>query len=222
MSAAVGDPAAARVRRPGGVVSSERLDAETGIPARRGRERPAWQGLGLAGYIGYSWPHPASTDEAPPAPGHPASSAASGKVAADPAADVDHFVTRSDIHPPAITVTRAATGASQPPYIFIAPRGYTSKSTGQSRLMIVDRDGRLVWSGQPLGGTPLNFTTQEYRGKPVLTWWAWQKTGVAIYGRGNCYIADSSYAQIAEVKCGNGPDGRHARVQPHQSGHGAG
>ena len=161
-------------------------------------------GLGLAGYIGYSWPHPASTDDAPPAPGHPAASnAAAGQPAADPAADVDHFVTRPDIRPPAITVTQAAGGASQPPYIFVAPRGYTSTSVGQSGLMIVDRDGGLVWFGPPLGGTPLNFTTQEYRGKPVLTWSAGVVNEVGVT-TGTSYIADSSYRVIATVKAGNG------------------
>ncbi|HEY1344706.1 MAG TPA: twin-arginine translocation signal domain-containing protein, partial [Streptosporangiaceae bacterium] len=97
-------------------------------------------GLGLAGYIGYSWPHPASTEDAPPAPvPPPARNAGAGT-----AAEIDHFVTRSDIRPPAITVTQAPGGASQPPYIFVAPRGYTSTSIGQSGLMIVDRDGGLV------------------------------------------------------------------------------
>jgi hypothetical protein len=127
-------------------------------------------GLGLAAYIGYSWPHPESTGDTPPAPDHPsASPTPASNVAAGTTAEVDHFVTRSDIQPPAITVTQAPGAASQPRYIFIAPRGYTSASVGQSGLMIVDRDGGLVWFGPPLGGTPLNFTTQVYRGKPVLT-----------------------------------------------------
>ena len=128
---------------------------------------------------------------------------AAGDPAAGTAADVDHFVTRSDIRPPAITVTQAAGGASQPPYIFVAPRGYTSTSIGQSGLMIVDRDGGLVWFGQPLGGTPLNFTTQEYRGKPVLTWSAGVVNEVGVT-TGTSYIADSSYRVIATVKAGNG------------------
>jgi hypothetical protein len=166
---------------------------------RSGAAAAGVAGLGLAGYIGYSWPHPASTDDAPPVSHHPPA----GTAAAGNAADVDHFVTRSDIHPPAITVTQAAAGASQPPYIFVAPRGYTSTSIGQSGLMIVDRDGSLVWFGQPLGGTPLNFTTQEYRGKPVLTWSAGVVNEVGVT-TGTSYIADSSYRVIATVKAGNG------------------
>src|SRR5215475_6769451 len=156
-------------------------------------------GLGLAGYIGYSWPHPESTDDAPPAPATPPA----GTAGAGPATQVDHFVTRSDIRPPAITVAQAPGGASQPPYIFVAPRGYTSTSIGQSGLMIVDRDGGLVWFGPPLGGTPLNFTTQEYRGQPVLTWSAGVVNEVGVT-TGTSYIADRSYRVIATVKAGNG------------------
>ncbi|HUL28805.1 MAG TPA: arylsulfotransferase family protein [Streptosporangiaceae bacterium] len=151
-------------------------------------------GLGLAGFIGYSWPHAAPTGDAPSAPDHPAA-AGSG--------DVGSFVTRSDLRPPVVTVTQSASGASQPPYIFIAPRGYTASSVGQSGLMIVDRDGSLVWFGPPLGGTPLNFTTQQYRGKPVLTWSAGSVNDIGVT-TGTSYIADSSYRVIATVKAGNG------------------
>jgi hypothetical protein len=153
-------------------------------------------GLGLAGFIGYVWPHPASTGGTAPAAGHP--------PAADDG-DVDHFVTRSDIQPPAITVTQGASAGvpGQPRYIFVAPRGYTSASIGQSGLMIVDRYGQLVWFGPPLGGTPLNFTTQQYRGKPVLTWSAGVVSDAGVT-TGTSYIADSSYRVIATVKAGNG------------------
>jgi hypothetical protein len=166
-------------------------------------------GLGLAGYVGYAWPHPEATAGTPDSTAgtHPAATDAPSPAAAQPAAQssaaVDHFVTRSDIHPPAITVTRGAGGASQPPYIFVAPRGYTSTSIGQSGLMIVDRNGGLVWFGQPLGGTPLNFAAQEYRGKPVLTWSAGVVSEVGVT-TGTSYIADSSYHVIATVKAGNG------------------
>src|SRR5262249_47610733 len=84
-------------------------------------------GVGLAGYTGYSWRPPAPSDAPPPPPDPPsASNTAASNAAAGPTADVEHFVTRSDIKPPAITVTQDAAGASQPPYIFVAPRGYTS------------------------------------------------------------------------------------------------
>jgi hypothetical protein len=73
--------------------------------------------------------------------------------------------------------------------------------------MIVDRNGGLVWFGQPLGGTPLNFAAQEYRGKPVLTWSAGVVSEVGVT-TGTSYIADSSYRVIATVKgWQRGPDG---------------
>jgi Arylsulfotransferase (ASST) len=155
-------------------------------------------GLGLAGFAGYAWPHPKSSDSLRPAADRPT---------AGDNGDVDYFVTRSDLHPPVVTVTQvAATGqVSQPPYIFIAPRGYLASSVGQPGLMIVDREGRLVWFGSPIGGTPLNFAVQEYRGQPVLTWSAGYVNAAGIT-YGTAYIADSSYRVIATVKAGNGAE----------------
>lgn len=153
-------------------------------------------GLGLAGIGGYAWPHPKQKTPRPAA--HPA---------AAPVPGVDHFVTRPDLHPPAVRVTQAASAATtgQPPYIVIAPRGYEVTPTGQPGLMIVDAGGRLVWFGEPLAGTPLNFAVQQYRGQPVLTWSAGYVNSQGIT-YGTSYIADSSYKVIATVKAGNGAE----------------
>ncbi|MGN6177167.1 MAG: twin-arginine translocation signal domain-containing protein, partial [Streptosporangiaceae bacterium] len=66
-------------------------------------------GLGLAGYAGYAWPHPEATAGTPDSTAgtHPAATGAPSPAAGNTAA-VDHFVTRSDIYPPAIKVTRDA------------------------------------------------------------------------------------------------------------------
>jgi hypothetical protein len=69
--------------------------------------------------------------------------------------------------------------------------------------MILDRAGQLVWFGSPLGGTPLNFARQEYRGQPVLTWSAGYVDAVGVT-YWTSYIADRSYRVIAKVKAGNG------------------
>jgi Arylsulfotransferase (ASST) len=155
-------------------------------------------GLGLAGLAGYAWPHSASSSGARPAKRDAA--------ARDTPSEVDSFVT-SDLHPPAINITQTA-GAStpgQPPYIFIAPRGYLATSVGQPGLMIVDRQGGLVWFGSPIGGTPLNFAVQQYQGRPVLTWSAGYVNAAGITF-GTSYIADSSYRVITTVKAGNGAE----------------
>jgi hypothetical protein len=159
-------------------------------------------GLGLAGWAGYAWPRPAAVTSARTVAGHRAASHPAAQHAGEPA--IDHFVSRPDIQPPAVAVTRAlGAGASRPPYIFIAPRGYTAKSVGQSGLMILDRDGQLVWFGPPVGGTPLNFARQVYRGKPVITWSAGYVNAVGVTF-GKSYIADSSYRVIATVEAGHG------------------
>lgn len=179
------------------------------VLGRSGAAAAFLAGLGTAGFIGYEWPHPVPAGTRHPVAHHPASS---GDGA------VDYFVTRKDLHPPVVTVTRDAGAgtAGQPPYIFVAPRGYAAKSTGQSGLMIVDRGGQLVWFGDPVGGTPLNFTLQEYRGEPVLTWSAGYVNEVGVT-TGKSYIADSSYRVIATVKAGNGAqtDLHEFRLTPH-------
>jgi Arylsulfotransferase (ASST) len=153
-------------------------------------------GLGLAGIGGYAWPHPKQAT-LPPA-SHPASA---------PVPGVDNFVTRPEMHPPAVRVTQAvgAGATAQPPYIMIAPRGYEVTPTGQPGLMILDASGRLVWFGQPLAGTPLNFAMQQYQGQPVLTWSAGYVNSQGITF-GTSYIADSSYKVIATVKAGDGAE----------------
>jgi Arylsulfotransferase (ASST) len=155
-------------------------------------------GLGLAALAGYAWPHSASSSGARPAKRN--------APVRDTPGEADSFVT-SDLHPPAINITQTA-GASppgQPPYIFIAPRGYLATSVGQPGLMIVDRQGGLVWFGSPIGGTPLNFAVQQYQGRPVLTWSAGYVNAAGITF-GTSYIADSSYRVITTVKAGNGAE----------------
>jgi hypothetical protein len=161
-------------------------------------------GLGLAGVAGYAWPHPKSQADPRPDPSPPSSGTPA--AATTPASgEIDEFVTRSDLHPPVIKIAQAQAASQdpQPQYIFIAPRGYVSRSIGESGLMILDRAGNLVWFGSPIGGTPLNFTVQEYRGQPVLTWSAGYVNAAGVT-YGTSYIADSSYRVIATVKAGNG------------------
>ncbi len=162
-------------------------------------------GLGLAGFVGYEWPRGGSSSG-----GHHSSSGAhtttTGRSSTSPAGDADSadsFVTAPGLNPPVIRVTQAAGAPADPEYIFVAPRGYLGKSVGESGLMIVDRNGDLVWFGPPAGGTPLNFACQQYQGKPVLTWSAGYVNQVGVtYGKS--YIADSSYRLIHTVQAGNG------------------
>ena len=49
----------------------------------------------------------------------------------------------------------------------------------------------------------INFRTQAYRGKPVLTWWEGEVTKIGT-SEGENVIVDQSYKTIARVDAGNG------------------
>jgi len=125
---------------------------------------------------------------------------AAEKAGATPGRDVHSFLSRPDLRPPILAVDVVSTPAGVPPYVFLANKPYIGRSVGQRGLLIAERGGDVAWFSPQ--SQVWDFNVQSYKGKPVLTWWH-GRTG-AIYGRGNCYIADSSYAQIAEVKCGKG------------------
>jgi hypothetical protein len=69
--------------------------------------------------------------------------------------------------------------------------------------MILDERGRVVWF-HPLDGDEqaFDFRAQEYRGKPVLTWW--QGRMRTYRGAGTGRIVDSAYRPVATVRAGNG------------------
>src|SRR5215475_8910461 len=123
-----------------------------------------------------------------------------GARAATLSRDVHSFLSRPDLQPPVLAVDVVSTPADVPPYVFLANKPYIGRPVGQRGLLIAERGGDIAWFHPQT--QVWDFNVQSYQGKPVLTWWH-GRTG-HIYGRGNCYIADSSYNQIAEVKCGNG------------------
>jgi hypothetical protein len=163
-------------------------------------------GLALAGIGGYAWPHPAaaSTDAV----------LAAAPATPDDSRGVLHFVTRPDLTPPAITISRhsdpQASGpqAGDPSYFILSPAGYPLTGPGQPGLMILDRSGNVVWFS-PNTGFPaskgmgrMDLQVQTYRGKPVLTWWEGQVNAGVGYGK--TVIADTSYKTIATLDGGDG------------------
>ncbi len=120
-------------------------------------------GLALAGFTGAAWPGDrAAAATLPAAPAAP-----------DAASGVRHFVSRPDLTPPDVTITRHGPGTStagDPPYFLLTP----DDGPGSPGLMILDRAGGLVWySPAPDSKTTqwLDLKVQSYQGKPVLTWW---------------------------------------------------
>jgi outer membrane protein assembly factor BamB len=123
-------------------------------------------------------------------------------VSAGPPRDYDemqHFLTRPELEPPVVDVTKPAAqpGAGD---LFAAPYG----GPGPSGPMIFEESGKLVWF-QPLprGTEATDLQVQQLDGQPVLTWWQ-GRIPPQGFGQGEEIIDNSSYKQIGRVHAGNG------------------
>jgi hypothetical protein len=115
------------------------------------------------------------------------------------------FKSRPDLQPPTVVIEKKTSDVS-PGYVFFGPK----KKVKQEGPLIVDNDGHVVWfSPQQHGVT--DFRVQQYKGKPVLTYW----TGVSKVGigHGSYVILDDSYRPIASVHAGNGLTGDEHEFQ---------
>jgi hypothetical protein len=111
-----------------------------------------------------------------------------------------HFHSRPDLKPPIVKIRTPAHGTA-PGFIFFAPKMVVA----QPGPLILDNRGQVVWF-EPLKTKGVaDFKVQDYRGKPVLTWWR----GRAPMGVGSGYyvITDNSYHEIARVRAGHGLTG---------------
>src|SRR5215207_9904319 len=109
------------------------------------------------------------------------------------------FRSRPDLDPPVVEVTTEARDGIAPGYIFLAPE---KGGAGKGGSMIIDDSGQVVWF-HPLRGPyerAMNFETQTYQGRDVLTWG--QTPGEYV-------IFDASYREIARFTAANGYDGDH-------------
>jgi hypothetical protein len=106
--------------------------------------------------------------------------------------------------PPPISVLTSKPGVERG-LVFVAPKTTPSASVQQGPE-IIDDQGRPIWF-QPVGENQqaANFRVQEYRGKPVLTWWQGVNSPSGPgEGLGVNYVYDQNYRQIAVVAAGNG------------------
>ncbi len=148
--------------------------------------------LGIGGLIGYEWPHPGAPLTASDLDGPPSS-------------QVNLFVTRPDLRPPAVRVTthfgeRAAyREASRSEYFFLSP-SHLTPAPSQPGLMILDSFGRLVWF-HPVPDAPFDLKRQTYRGSPALTWFEGRVT--AGYGIGVGKVANASYRLEQVIRAGD-------------------
>lgn len=108
------------------------------------------------------------------------------------------FISRPDLHPPAVTATG---GSVAPGYLFLGPG---ASGGAQAGPLMVDDQGEPVWF-QPISRAfwLTNFRRRHYRGKPVLTWWEGRMTQKG-FGRGEGVIVDTAYREVTRVRAGNG------------------
>src|SRR5919112_573603 len=150
--------------------------------------------LALTGTVGSETPERSSGGRSSRAP----------KVRPLPAARVPSdgmwaFRSRPDLNPPAVEVATQARDDTAPGYIFLAPE---KGGAGKGGSMILDDRGQVVWFYPLRGpyGRTMNFGTQTYQGRDVLTWG--QTPGEYV-------IFDSSYREIARFRAANGYNGDH-------------
>jgi len=115
------------------------------------------------------------------------------------------FVSRPDLDPPIVDIA-VPDAETNPGHLFFA--SFYSPDTAvvsQYGPQILDKNRNTIWF-QPLpkATSVTAFRTQEYQGKPVLTWWQGAILVPAGYGQGENVILDSSYRQIKTVSAGNG------------------
>jgi hypothetical protein len=106
------------------------------------------------------------------------------------------YLSEPSLKPPTMTVDTLTTPA--PGYVFAT----TLTGPGQRGPMIVDNHGQIVWFRR-VKTFAINFRTQVYRGKPVLTWWEGEVTKIGT-SEGTNLIVDRNYKTIARVNAGNG------------------
>jgi Arylsulfotransferase (ASST) len=131
-----------------------------------------------------------------PAHGFDANSAPKTRTASSP------YVSRPDLTPPTVTINQSSTPNTGG--ILLTPNPTLGQATtSQSGPMIVDPKGNLVWFDPKAPGTALDFSVQQYEGRPVLSWFEGTVTS-AGYGDGDFVLYDETYRKVAEVDAGNG------------------
>ncbi len=112
---------------------------------------------------------------------------------------MQHFRSRPELDPPAISVTAHSSGGEAGD-IFTAPYN----GPGKYGPMIFDGSGNLVWfDPMPAETAATNLQVQQLEGKPVLTWWQGYIPPQG-FGQGEEVIFNSHYRQVLRVKAGNG------------------
>ncbi|HXD66135.1 MAG TPA: arylsulfotransferase family protein [Solirubrobacteraceae bacterium] len=168
------------------------------------RAAAAAVGLVAAGAVGYELPHRSGSGRRSSPASVGGSTSAGPATATDASGRVQTFITRPDLRPPAVRVTplggQSAPG-STPRFILLAPMNAVPAREPQQGLMMLDRQGRLVWFA-PSGDPRFNLDVQSYAGRPALTWW--QGSVSNAHGNGVGEIGDDAFHPIHSIRAGRG------------------
>ncbi len=113
--------------------------------------------------------------------------------------DVYHFVSRRDLIPAAVKITRFP-HHTQPGGIFVASQSGPVQSGPE---LFGPWGGLVFFQPVPRGDSATDFRVQRYLGRNVLTWWQGAVSGGGT-GRGVDEVYSSSYQRVATVRAGNG------------------
>lgn len=113
-----------------------------------------------------------------------------------PGAGFARFVSQPSLQPPTIAVTTST--SPSPGYLLVA----SLNGPGQRGPLMLDNRGQVVWF-RPTSKVAINLQAQQYKGKPVLTWWEGDVTQTGT-GEGVGVIVDEAYEEVARVSAGNG------------------
>jgi hypothetical protein len=132
--------------------------------------------------------------------GKPAKTAAPTNANTAAEAGPPKYRSRPDLRTlPDVTITTQANG-TVPGYIYLTP----ASGAGLWGPLLVDEKGSPVWFKKvPDPATvAIDFKTQMYQNRPVLTWWEGTigGTGGQGVGQGEFVIADQNYKEITRVR----------------------
>jgi hypothetical protein len=118
------------------------------------------------------------------------------RVSPPPEHSVRAFVSRADLRPPVVNVTRR--GPVSDGYLFLGP----FHAPEQQGALIVDDRGEPVWFHRTGKSAVAALRVSVYRGQPVLTWWE-GATNQGL-GEGSFVVMDQTYREIARFEAAGG------------------
>jgi EmrB/QacA subfamily drug resistance transporter len=118
------------------------------------------------------------------------------------------FASAPGLHPPKLTLERAAPGAQRlPGYLMLANFFDVTHPpmVGQSGPLMLDSHLSPVWFAPvPSDLVASNLEAQTYDGRPVLTWWQGDVSATGAINRGEDIVVDDHYRRMATLKGADG------------------